>query len=180
MPHPFWGRIGRSPEALPTRRRMLSSISRSWKTRAIDPVASSRIGKAQPSPMNSSLTASSSSIQLHLLALDLHRCAAVDLDPVVAFERQRPARLQGHIALGLDQHLALALDVDLRVGLVERHLDLAVPRDQGDARLALVLEEHELVPFAGHKTVALHLALVEKAVAEIRLVLAVVEASDHG
>src|SRR5213082_1186239 len=159
-------------------RRMLSSISRSWETRAIDPVASSRIGKAQPSPMNSSLTASSS-IQLHLLALDLHRCAAVDLDPVVAFERQRPARLQVHVALGLDQHLALALDVDLRVGLVERHLDLAVARDQGDARLALVLEEHELVPFAGHKTVALHLALVEKAVAEIRLVLAVVEASDH-
>src|SRR5258708_31607272 len=159
-------------------RRMLSSISRSCVTRAIDPVASSRIGKAQPAPMNSSLTAPSS-IQLHLLAFDLHRGAAVDLDPVVTFERERSARFQVHVALRLDQHLALALDVDLRVAFVERDLDLAVARDQGDAGLALVLEEHELVSFARHKTISLHLALVEKPVPEIRLVLRVVEAPHH-
>src|SRR5216683_1750397 len=177
MAHPYSGRIGRSPGAVPTIKRMLSSISRSWDTRAIDPVASSRIGKPQPAPMNSSLIAPSS-IQLHLRTLDLDRAAAVDLDARVTLERQGPAGFEIHVALRLDQHLALALDVDLGVAFVERHLDLGVAGDQGDPGLTRVLKEHELVSLAGHEPVAFHLALVEKPVAEVRLVLAVVEAAD--
>src|SRR6266540_695310 len=98
MAQPYSGRIGRSPGAVPTMRRMLSSISRSCVTSAIDPVASVRIGKDQPAPMNSSLTAPSS-IELHLRTLDLDRAAAVDLDAAVALERQRPARFEVHVSL---------------------------------------------------------------------------------
>src|ERR1019366_5040732 len=53
IPQPNSGRIGRSPKAVPRISRMLSSISRSWLTRAIPPVASLRSWKAQPAPMNS-------------------------------------------------------------------------------------------------------------------------------
>src|SRR5262245_1260471 len=127
--------------------------------------------------MNSSLI-TPSSIQLHLRTLDLDGAAAVELDPAVTLQRQRPGGLEVHVALRFDQHLPLAFDVDLGAGFVERDLDLAVARYVCDARLALVLEEHELVALARDEAVALYLALVEASIAQVRLVLAVPQTSD--
>src|SRR3954462_13797279 len=56
MPQPNSGRMGRSPGAVARIRRMLSSSSRSRRTRATPPVASMAMGKAQPAPTNSSPT----------------------------------------------------------------------------------------------------------------------------
>src|SRR5215831_17911271 len=122
--------MGRSPNAVPRIRRMLSSISRAWLTRAIRPVASVRTGNDQPAPMNSSLIwrspSRSSSVVLDRRALDLdggaarqtHSRAPGHLD-LVALDADLLVGLDRDVVLGLDPHLALADDVDLLPGLVQ-------------------------------------------------------------
>src|SRR5690625_2856676 len=108
-------------------RRMLSSISRSFETRAMRPVASVRSGKAQPVPMNS---------------CPMPIAPLVDLDHAAADGGDaRGAQLAGRLALDLHRG---ALEVEGggrldRHGVpLERHLagvgadaDVA-PRGDGD------------------------------------------------
>src|SRR5438477_3125102 len=69
--------------------------------------------------------------------------------------------------------------MDLRVGFVERDLEVPVAADDGDARLVRVVEEDELVSLARDESATHHRAVVEETAAEIRRVLAVVEAANH-
>src|SRR6478672_7623174 len=115
MRQPNSGRIGRSPGAVPRTSRIASSISRSRMTSAIPPVASVRSGKAQPRPMNSSLT-SDPLVDGDRRALDGHLARGLEL--------HRPAGLDLDVLLDVDRQLPLALDLDDLVLLVEHDVDL--------------------------------------------------------
>src|SRR3954451_24139 len=142
MRQPNSGRIARSPGDVPRISRMASSISCSRDTRAMPPVASTRSGKAQPRPMNCSLTSSPARlVDLHGLALDGHRPGRL--------ERHRPARLDLHVALRVDRDLPRGLDLQLLVLLVQDDVDVAVRREELDARVVLALEEADLVAGPG-------------------------------
>src|SRR6266700_3455987 len=105
MAHPNSGRIGRSPYAVPSTRRIASSISRSFDTRAMPPVGPVRKGKAQPLPTKSSLIPlPNGSVDLDHGALDGNHGAPLELGCGV--------RVQAHVG-ALHRHLGRALRADL-------------------------------------------------------------------
>src|SRR5207245_9977447 len=112
-------------------------------------------------------------------AFEVERGLGLEGDPLLRRQLQVPLRLERHVLLAFDVHLALRRDMDLRVGLVKRDLEVAVAADDGDARLVRVVEEDELVSLARDESATHHRAVVEETAAEIRRVLAVVEAADH-
>src|SRR5690348_9469273 len=133
---PNSGRMGRSPGEVPRIRRIASSISRSRDTRAMPPVASTRSGKAQPRPMNCSLTSSPArSVDLHRGALEREVARGLDL--------QGATGLEGHVAVGVHRDLARARDLQLLVLVVEDDVHLAVRGQQLDPRVARRLDEHD-------------------------------------
>src|SRR5207245_6287120 len=109
-------------------------------------------------------------------AFEVERGLGLEGDPLLRRQLQVPLRLERHVLLALDVHLALRRDMDLRVGLVERDLQVAVAADDGNARLVRVVEEDELMSFARDQPAAHHLAVVEEAAAEVGSVLSVVKA----
>src|SRR5438128_7233005 len=69
--------------------------------------------------------------------------------------------------------------MELGIRFVERDLQVAVAADEGNAGLAVVIEEDELVALARNDAASLDLAVVEEAAAQVRRVLPVVEAAHH-
>src|SRR6266567_8560286 len=187
MPHPNSGRMGRSPRAVPSIRRILSSSSCSRETRAMPPAESVRRGNAHPCPMNSSLTPAPSieldrgtchgdvaARRLHLDTLSLQGQRTRRLDAEAA------ARLHGDITVSADRYLAVATDLYLGLGFVERDTQVAISGQQGQSVLAGVIKEDDRMPMfrdepsPGDGTAR----IVDEAIAVLRLVDAVVQPAD--